>query len=218
VTVRAFERGPNSNIPANGITGIDPAYMAVYFPNLGGATLTVTNPQAFSGGEFFEGDEEYRNRLLGLPRNLWTLESVRRDVLDVNGVIDVLLFDPLGGVDVSQSYFNLFNFSERAFSGERRLGEPYFFDIVVAHEFAWPWHTQGVVKGIYERASEAIDRVRPVGIHPNIIQADHIEVGVQARVIIEPGYDPQALQASIKARIAADIGVLKWVAMCSIRR
>ena len=214
VLVRAFDRGPAGNIAANQIIGVDPVYQEIYLGNLGGATLNVVNPQLFSGGENTEADEIYRVRLLGLPRNIWTLESVRRAVLEVDGVTDVLLFDPLGGVDVSQSYFNLFNFAERVFSGERRLGEPYFFDIVVAHEFAWPWRTQTTasgttIQGVLERVSAAADRVRPIGIHPNIIQANHIEVGVQAKVIIEPGYDSQALLASIKQGIATDIAALK---------
>jgi hypothetical protein len=134
---------------------------------------------------------------------------VRSAVLAVEGVIDAFLFDPLGGADVSQSFFNLFNFNERLFSGERSLGEPYFFNIIVAHEAAWPWLTQGAVTGIYDRVSSAVDRVRPIGIHPNIIEADHIEVGVQTTLIIEPGQDPQSLLASIKQRIAADVGALK---------
>src|SRR6185369_6292684 len=109
VSVQAFERGPGSDIAPNQIVGIDPTYLAVYYNNLAPATLSVTNPQQFSGGTARESDETYRNRLLGLPRNIWTLETVRRAVLDLNGVLDVALSDPLGGVDVSQSYFNLFN-------------------------------------------------------------------------------------------------------------
>jgi Baseplate J-like protein len=130
-------------------------------------------------------------------------------VLDVPGVIDVLLSDPLGGVDVSQSYFNLFLFGQRPFSSERRLGEPYFFDVVVAHEFARPWRTQGPVTGVYEQVVAAVDRVRPVGIHPNVVEADHIEVGVRAQVIIQPGYDTQALLAAFSERLAAGVGALK---------
>ena len=207
--VRAFERGPASDLASGNIVGIDPAYQAVYFSNLGTATLTASNTTPFTGGLAEESDDVYRSRLLGLPRNLWTLESARRAALDVAGVTDVLLFDPLGGVDVGQSYFNLFNFSERLFSGERRLGEPYFFDIVVAHEFAWPWRTLGPVVGVYERVLAASNRVRPMGIYPNIVQANHIEVGLQARILIEPGSDPQGLIGSIKQRIASDIGRLK---------
>lgn len=209
VAVQAFARGPESDIPAGAIVGIDPVYQQIYLGNFGAASLTALNAQPFSGGDAFESDEVYRGRLLGLPRNLWTLESIRRAVLDIGGVIDVLLFDPLGGVDVSQSYFSLFNFNQRLFSSERSIGDPYFFDIVVAHEFAWPWRTTGSVPGIFEQVSAAVDRVRPVGIHPNLVEANHIEVGVRAKVIIQGGYDPQALLASIKQRLAGDIGALK---------
>jgi len=209
VPVRAFERGPDGNILANTIVGLDPVYQQIYLSNLGGATITVQNAQAFGGGASVEDDEVYRARLLGLPRNLWTLESIRRAVLDASGVLDVLIFDPLGGVDVSQSYFALFNFNQRLFSSERRVGEPYFFDVVVAHEFAWPWRTTGTVPGVFEQVTVALDRVRPVGIHPNIVEANHIDVGVRASVIVQAGYDPQALLASIKRRLAADIGALR---------
>ena len=209
VVVRAFERGPTGNIAANQVKRVDPLYQQLYITLGGTTTLQVTNAQAFTGGTDTESGEDYRVRLLGLPRNMWTVESVRRAVLDVAGVIDVLLFDPLGGVDVSQSHFSLFKFDERRFSGERSLSEPYFFNIIVAHELARPWGTQGPVTGIYEQVLAAADRVRPIGIHPNIVQADHIEVGVRATIIVEPGRDAQSLLAAIKQRIATDIGALK---------
>jgi hypothetical protein len=123
--------------------------------------------------------------------------------------LDVLLSDPLGGVDVSQGYFNLFLFSQRQFSGERRIGEPYFFDVVVAHEFARPWRTQGPLTGIFEQVTAAVDRVRPIGIHPNVLEASHIEVGVRAQVFIRPGFDTQALLGAIRERLAADVGALR---------
>jgi uncharacterized phage protein gp47/JayE len=221
VLVRAYERGLAGNLNAGEIIDLDSDYRNIYLNNLGGATLTVTNAQPFgqgnatltgiplASGADTESDEVFRNRLLGWPRHIWTLESVRRAVLEVDGVIDVLPFDPLGGVDISQSYFNLFDFSEGLFSGERRLGEPYFFNIIVAHEFAWPWEATGGVTGIASRVRAAVEQVRPVGIHPNIIQADHIEVGLQAKVLVAAGYDSQALLAAVKQRIAQDVNALK---------
>jgi uncharacterized phage protein gp47/JayE len=206
---RAFERGPRGDIAASTIVGIDPLYQQFYLALSGATQIQASNPRPFTGGAAVESDEVYRQRLLGLPRTIWTLESVRRAVLDVDGVIDVLLFDPLGGVDVSQSYFNMFSYDQRLFSGERRLGEPYFFDVVVAHEVAWPWRATGAAPGVYERVQAAIERVRPIGIHPSVIQANHIEVGVRAKLIIERGYDQQALLAAITSRVAADISALK---------
>jgi hypothetical protein len=208
VPVRALERGPDGDVAAGAIVGIDPEYQARYL-NLGTATVQVTNAKALQRGAELEPDEVYRPRLLGLPRNLWTIAAVERAAADVDGVVDVRTFDPLGGVDVSQSYFNLFNFNDRVYGRERRLGEPYFFDVVVAHEPSRPWRTTGAAAGVYEQVRAAVDRVRPAGIHPNVTQADHIEVGIRAAVIVEPGYDPQGLLASIKQRIAANVGALK---------
>jgi phage-related baseplate assembly protein len=209
VAAQAFERGPAGDVPAAAIVGVDPVYQQLHLDLAPPATLRASNQQPFAGGDRTEPDDDYRARLLGFPRNIWTLESVQTAVLDVPGVIDVLLSDPLGGVDVSQSYFNLFLFGQRPFSSERRLGEPYFFDVVVAHEFARPWRTQGPVTGVYEQVVAAVDRVRPVGIHPNVVEADHIEVGVRAQVIIQPGYDTQALLAAFSERLAAGVGALK---------
>jgi hypothetical protein len=209
VAVRAYARGPDSNIQANTVIGIDPVYKQIYLGNFGVALLSVENAKSFTGGEAFESDDDFRQRLLGLPRNLWTLESIRRAVLDVHGVTDVLLFDPLGGVDVSQSYFNLFSFNQRLFSSERSVGEAYFFDIVVAHEFAWPWRTTGNVPGIFEQVTAAVERVRPIGIYPNVVEANHIDIGIRAKVIVRGGYDEHALLASIRQRLASDIGALK---------
>ena len=212
VNVQAIEPGPQGDIAAQQITGIDPIYQQIYV-NLGGPpgsiTVDVSNDQAFQGGAVLEIDDDYRARLLGWPRTMWTQESISRAALEVTGVIDVALFDLLGGADVSQSFFNLFKFSERRFSGERSLGEPYFFEIVVAHEVAWPWHTQGTLPGIYEQVVAVIDQVRPIGIYANITQADHIEIGVRATVVIEPGRDQQSLLASIKQRIASDLSISK---------
>ena len=212
VGVRAFERGTQGNVGVNTIDRVEPEY-AQHYLSLGtppaGATLQVENQAATDGGQLPEADEDYRTRLLGRPRNMWTLESVRREAELVPGVIDVLVSDALGGVDVSQSYFNIFDFSERLFSSDRRLGEPYFFDVVVAHEFARPWRNQGLVRGIFERVQEAVDRVRPPGIHANVIQADHIEVGVRATVITDAGQDVQALVGQVKQRLARDVAALR---------
>lgn len=209
VEAAGFEGLDGGNIPAAAIVGVDPAYLQFSLRLGAGVSLAATNPADFAGGDETEADESYRTRLIGVPRSLWTIESVRRAAADIAGVTDVLLSDPLGGVDVTQSVFNEFAFTERLFSSERRFGDLYFFDVVVAHEAHWPWRTLGQVPGIQDRVREAIDRVRPVGIFPNIIQADHIEVAVKARVVIEPGYNPDVVLASIRQRLLGDIGALK---------
>jgi uncharacterized phage protein gp47/JayE len=207
VESQAFERG-RVELAAGALSRID-AEAGVGALSLGGAKLRVTNPAPVADGEALEDDEAYRARLLARPRTMWTLESVRREVMDVPGVIDVLATDDLGGVDVSQGYFKLFAFGQRAFSADRRLGEPYFFDVIVAHEPSRRWDTTGNVSGVYERVRAAVDRVRPAGIHANIVQADHIEIGVRARVVAEAGHDRPALVAAIKERLARDIGALR---------
>jgi hypothetical protein len=209
VGVMAFEPGPIGDVVADTISGIDPTYRNIYLADIGPADFKVTNRAAATGGTKKEPDEVYRSRLLGLARNLWTVEAVTQAALGVSGVLDVVLSDPLGGVDVSQSYFDLFNFDQRAFSSERRVGQPYFFTVVVAHDFRWPWNTTGPVPGIYERVSAAVDAVRPIGIHANIVEADHIEVGVRATLVVAPGSDGVALLSSVRRRLATDIAGLR---------
>jgi uncharacterized phage protein gp47/JayE len=215
VELEAFDAGPTGDIVVNATLQLDPVYALLYLQMQMPTTVTAVVTEAFSGGLDEESDEEFRARVLGLPRNIWTVDSVRAAALSVAGVVDVAISDPLGGVDVSQSYFSLFKFDERLFSGERRFGDPYFFDVVVAHEFARPWRTETIsglaspVTGIYERVLDAVDRVRPIGIHPNIVQADHIEVGLRADVIIDPGHEPQALRAAFKQQLTGYIGELK---------
>jgi hypothetical protein len=61
---------------------------------------------------------------------------------------------------------------------------------------------------VFEQVTAAIDRVRPVGIHPNVVEADHIEAGARAQVFVQPGYDTQALEAAITQRLI-DVGGLR---------
>jgi hypothetical protein len=210
VGVVAFEPGPGSDVAAGAIVDIDRTYRSIFLADLDPATLAVTNQQPTSGGTGTVPDDVYRARLAGLARNLWTVESVAQAALGVSGVLDVVLSDPLGGVDVSQSYFGTFLFGQRAFSAEaRRIGEPYFFNVLVAHEPRAPWRTTGPVQGIFERVSAAVDAVRPIGIHANIVEATPVEIGVRATVVVQPGSDGAGLLAAIRQRLATDIGGLR---------
>ncbi|QIS19635.1 baseplate J/gp47 family protein [Nocardia terpenica] len=209
VLARAFVAGPQGNIGAQQLDRVDPDYLLgqLHFPNT--VQVTATNPGMFTGGDAYEDDTSYRARQLGFPRDMWTLQSVRAAVLEVRGVVDVLLADALGGADVTKSIFAQFDFGDRTFSGLRKFGEPYFFDVVVAHEFARPWRTTGPVTGIFEQVAAAVDRVRPVGIYPNIVEADHIEIGVRATVVIERGQDPTSLRAALLDRLSQSLGTLR---------
>jgi hypothetical protein len=209
VPARAAEEGPDGNIAAGAITGVDPDYLRDVLGILPPTTLAATNPAPFTGGQLRESDVDYRARQLGFPREIWTPRSVRAAVLEIPGVFDVLLAGPLGGVDVSQSLFNLFLFGQRAFGAERPTGEPYYFDVIVASDPIHPWRTTGQVTGIYEQALAKIDRVRPVGVLPSVVPANRVDVGVRATVIADPGFDVPALRTGLLDRLAADLGALR---------
>ena len=200
VKVEAMERGPAGNIAVNDQLQINAAYAALSL-NLGLASVTPTNPAALAGGDFIEPDDEYRLRLLGVPRTIWTVDSVLLAITQINGVRDAAVFDPLGGVDVSQSYFNMFFFSERAFSLERVLGSPYYFDVVIATKPGYPWTTITknaiTIPGVYDQALEALRKVRPVSIFPNIVEANQVEIGLRATILVPGGSDKDAVLAQI---------------------
>ena len=201
--------GPDGDVAADAITGVDPDFAAHYLPLPAPTRLVVGNAAPFTGGSDREPDERYRQRLLGRSRTLWTPAAVREAALDVPGVVDVLLADPLGGVDVSQSYFNLFLFGRRAFGATPPTGEPYFFTVIVAFDPTWPWESAASVAGIRERVQAAVELVRPVGVHPEIVPAQPVEIGVRATVVADPGMDAPALRAAVVGRLTADLGGLR---------
>jgi len=144
------------------------------------------------------GGPDYRARLLGVPRTIWTLDALLAQILDVDGVRDAAVFDPLRGVDVSQSYFNMFLFGQRAFSLERQIGSPYCFDIVVAVEPGWPWTTAGgSIPGVYDTVARNGARVAAVSIFPNILEANDVNVGVRATLVVQAGHDQDAVKGQI---------------------
>src|SRR5262249_4219879 len=97
VGVVAFEPGPAGDVAKNLINAIDFTYRSIFLADFGTAKVTVTNPAPTTGGTGRESDPGYRNRLIGLARNLWTVEAVTQAALAVPGAVDVLLSDPLGG-------------------------------------------------------------------------------------------------------------------------
>lgn len=208
VGVQAVERGPASNLASNQPLELDPAWATLYL-NLGAATVTATNSQAFSGGELLEADADYRARLLGVPRTLWTPDALLVAILDLDGVRDAAIFDPLGGVDVSQSYFNMFLFNQRAFALERQVGSPYYFDVVVAVEPGWPWTTvAGSVPGVYDSVLAVVRQWRPVSIFPNIVEANQVDVGLRASLVVQSGHDPDAVTGQIISSLHTTVNSL----------
>lgn len=197
VAASAVLPGPSGNVPSAAIVQINPLYAAHYL-SLGTATVAATNTAPFTGGELFADDKTYRARLLRLPRNLFTVQAVRAAALNVNGVRDCRLSDPLGGVDVSLSIFDTFVFDRRRFGQARFLGTPYFFDVLVAPQPGYAWETIGGVTGLREAVAAAVDAVRPIGIFPNIRLANAVVVGVRANIITRPGMDLAAVGTALK--------------------
>jgi uncharacterized phage protein gp47/JayE len=204
---QAMDRGPAGNLPAQQALQLNSDYAALNL-NLGAAVVTPTNPAPFIGGDQPEADADYRSRLLGLPRTMWTLDSLLTRVLNVAGVRDAAAFDPLGGVDVSKSTFNLFVFGERTFSQQRLLASPYYFDVIVATDPGRPWNTTGSIPGVFDNVLDAVRQARPVSIFPNIIQADTVEVGLRAMLLVGPGQDQDAIRGQIMATLHTSINGL----------
>jgi hypothetical protein len=178
--------------------------------DLGSAQVTASSAQPFTGGQLLESDADYRSRMIALPRNTWTLERVRRAVKDLDPVRDCLVFDPLGGVDVSQSYFNTFRYGERAFAQDRPLASPYYFDVVVATWPGWPWHDRAGIRGTYTRVIDAIRELRPVSIFPNVIAANQVEIGLRATLRVTSGHDRDAILAAIRSLLRRYVGDLSF--------
>jgi uncharacterized phage protein gp47/JayE len=208
VGVQAMDRGPVGNLVPQQALQVNPGYAQLNL-NLGQAQVTGTNPAVMAGGELFESDADYRQRLLGLPRSIWTLDALLAQVLELSGVRDAAAFDPGAGADVSQSYFNLFLFGERAFSSDRPLSSPYYFDVVVATETGWPWTTAGGVTGVVDDVQAAVRNLRPVSIFPNIIQADTVEIGVRAILVVAGGSDTDAIRAEVISAVHESVNALR---------
>jgi hypothetical protein len=209
VDVQAVDRGVAGNLTAQQPLELDPAWVKLYL-NLGTASVVPTNPNAFAGGELLEPDPDYRARLLGVPRTIWTLDALLARILDVDGVRDAAVFDPLGGVDVSQSYFNMFLFGKRAFSLQRQIGSPYYFDVVVAVEPGWPWTTgAGTIPGVYDTLVATIREWRPVSIFPNIFEANQVDVGIRAKLIVQAGHDQDAIKGQILDALHTSVNNLR---------
>jgi len=197
VAATAVLAGASGNIAASAITQIDPIYASHYL-SLGTATIAAINPAPFAGGDLPADDETYRAHLLRLPRTLFTVQALSATVLNVDGVRDCKVSDPLGGVDVSLSIFDSFVFDRRRFGQARFLGTPYFFDVLVAPQQGYAWETIGTVIGLRDQVAAAVDTVRPIGIFPNIRLADLVVVGVRANITTQPGMDLVAVGAALK--------------------
>ncbi|MGA5823992.1 baseplate J/gp47 family protein [Kitasatospora sp. NPDC094028] len=209
VGVQAVERGTGGNLAAGRALQLEPHWAALHL-DLGPATVTVATPTAITGGDRVEPDDVFRARLLGVPRTLWTQDAVLAQLLDLPGVRDAAVFDPLGGIDASRAVFHTYRFGQRAFSAGPRTGSPYFFDVVVAVEPGWAWHPDGTgLPPVYDAVLETVRQWRPVSVFPNIRPANQVDVGIRATLVIEPGHDPDAVRGDILAAVHAGVDRLR---------
>ncbi|NEW69885.1 hypothetical protein [Streptomyces rhizosphaericus] len=215
VAVRAFTPGPEFHADPRFVdaTGATPQKLDRFHPldpraalvrrladEAGTEVVVIDHATPTSGGELFWSDSRYRDLLLAYPRNLWTPDAVRIAVSLVPGVRQVLVKDLYGGLDINQAIFGSFSFLERLFSQERSLGSPYFFTVLVAPEEGAIWEGPGQLA---EQVAAAVDRIRPIGIAPNIETAQQVSVGFACRITVEglpvPVGTPEAVNDSPEA-------------------
>ncbi|MFD4370661.1 baseplate J/gp47 family protein [Streptomyces sp. NPDC058486] len=209
VEAEAIARGAEGNIASGRKLRLDPDW-ARHNLDLGTAEIEGVAQQTFGGGDLGESDAAYRARLLGVPRTVWTQEALLAQVLDVNGVRDAAIFDPLGGVEATRHTYGTFRFGSRTFSGERRTGSPYFFDLVVAAEPGWPWNSgEAHVTGVYDEVLDVVRQWRPVSVFPDILAANQVDVGMRATLVVEAGHDGEAVKGAILDAVRASVNRLR---------
>ncbi|MFH8259224.1 baseplate J/gp47 family protein [Streptomyces roseolus] len=209
VEAEAVARGAAGNVRLGTELTLDPAW-ARHNLDLGAASLKAVVARDFQGGDLGEPDAVYRARLLGVPRTVWTQEALLAQVLDVNGVRDAVVFDPLGGVEATRRTFGTFRFGSRGFSRARQTGSPYFFDIVVAPEPGWPWTDgEATFPGLYGQVLDVVRQWRPVSVFPALLAANQVDVGIRATLVIEAGHDEEAVKGAILDAVRASVDRLR---------
>ncbi|WP_329476460.1 hypothetical protein OG555_32980 [Kribbella sp. NBC_01484] len=146
----------------------------------GQGLVRIAHTAALTGGEQHWDDERYRALLLAAPRSIWSAEAIATTVSLLPGVRQVSVRDGWGGIDLSQSVFGDFTFLERMFAIDRDLASPYFVSVLVAPTEAAVWDGPN---GLQASVEAAIRDVRPVGVFPDVVEADQVFVGVQAEIV-----------------------------------
>lgn len=144
--------------------------------------VSITHTKPLTGGELLWPDDRYRTLLLLAPRSIWTVDAIRTAVSLVPGVRQVQVRDGYGGLDLNQSIFGYFNFLERVFSGERDVASPYFFNIMIAPTDAAIW---AGADGLEASVAAAVEDLRPIGIFPEIKEAEQVWIGVAANLVVQ---------------------------------
>lgn len=186
----------------------------------GTGLIRIQHTASLTGGELPWDDVPYRTLLLRAPRGLWSVDAIAATVALVPGVRQVAVRDGWGGLDLSQSTFGDFDFIERLFAAERDIASPYFVRVLVAPTDAAIWDGPG---GLRAAVETAVRDVRPVGIFPEVVEADQVYVAVQADVLTGgltlPTGSPDVVNANpaavaLKARLIERLhGVIDGLAL-----
>jgi len=162
--------------------------------------VAIDHSEPLTGGDRQWPDIRYRQLLLRAPRSIWTVAAVELAISLVPGVRQVQVQDRRGGLDLQQSIFGNFNFFDRVFAAERDLASPYFFTVLVAPTASAIWTG---VSGLRASIEQAIADLRPIGIFPNIRQAQEVSVGVAAELVVRGLPLPTGPAAVVNASAAA---------------
>lgn len=166
----------------------------------GKGLVRIAHTVALTGGERQWDDERYRALLVTAPRSVWSADAVAATVSLLPGVRQVTVRDGWGGIDLSQSVFGDFTFMERLFAADRDLASPYFVSVLVAPTEAAIWDGPN---GLRSAVETAIRDVRPLGVFPDVVEADQVFLGVQADVITSGLALPAGSAASTDSSPAA---------------
>jgi hypothetical protein len=166
----------------------------------GQGLVRIVHTDALTGGERQWEDEPYRGLLLDAPRSIWSAEAIATTVSLLPGVRQVNVRDGWGGIDLSQSVFGDFTFLERLFAVDRDLASPFFVSVLVAPTEAAIWDGPS---GLRATVEAAIRDVRPVGVFPDVVEADQVFVAVQAEVVTSGLALPAGSAASTNSSPAA---------------
>jgi hypothetical protein len=166
----------------------------------GQGLVRITHTAPLSGGEQQWDDDRYRALLLDAPRSVWSADAIATTVAMVPGIRQVNVRDGWGGIDLSQSVFGDFTFMERLFAVDRDLASPFFVTVLVAPTEAAIWDGPN---GLRASVETAIRDVRPVGVFPNVVEADQVFVAVQAEIVTSGLALPAGSVASTNSSPAA---------------
>lgn len=164
------------------------------------AAAPITHDAKLTGGDLLWPDGRYRALLLQAPRSIWSVEALRTAVALVPGVEAVQVIDEFGGLDLDRSIFGNFNFVQALFSSARDFGSASTFRVLVKPSPAAIWDG---ADGLRASIAETLEDLRPIGIFPDIRQAEEVGVAIQCKLVVKGEPLPAGDRASVNASPAA---------------